>query len=234
MGRRWAWMGMVGVCALFTGCKEREEPVEQAAPVSARAPAPARPGAERAPARTSAEPVMEASVQHSPAPGQTAAPVPMATNGRPGNVAPGTVAPGTAPQAGGSTTQPTELGTPEQAPEGRVMIGLEAVQASEDEAWHQGAAKAARAAGQNESVPLEKVVIATGTVDGRVTRVEGNVVQLRDGEGNLYQLRIDKRSRGVRQGQPVPIKQLEEGTPVRASFDLVGDGSFARDIEVRR
>jgi hypothetical protein len=158
----------------------------------------------------------------------------MATNGRPGNVAPGTVAPGTAPQAGGSTTQPTELGTPEQAPEGRVMIGLEAVQASEDEAWHQGAAKAARAAGQNESVPLEKVVIATGTVDGRVTRVEGNVVQLRDGEGNLYQLRIDKRSRGVRQGQPVPIKQLEEGTPVRASFDLVGDGSFARDIEVRR
>ena len=60
-------------------------------------------------------------------------------------------------------------------------------------------AKAARAAGQNESVPLEKVVIATGTVDGRVTRVEGNMVQLRDGEGNVYQLRIDKRSRGVRQ-----------------------------------
>jgi hypothetical protein len=114
------------------------------------------------------------------------------------------------------------------------MIGLEAVQAREDEAWHQGAARAARAARQNEAVPLEKVVIATGTVDGRVTRVEGSMVQVRDGEGNVYQLRIDKRSRGVRQGQPVPLRQLEEGTPVRASFDLVGDGSFARDIEVRR
>ena len=233
MGRRWAWMGMVGVCALFTGCKE-QVPAEQAAPVSSRAPAPARPGVERPAGRVNAEPPMEASVQHSPAAGQVAAPAPMATNTRPGAVAPGTALQPAAPQAGVSTTQPTELGPPEQAPEGRVMIGLEAVQASDDEAWHQGAAKAARAAGQNESVPLEKVVIATGTVDGRVTRVEGNMVQLRDGEGNVYQLRIDKRSRGVRQGQPVPLKQLEEGTPVRASFDLVGDGSFARDIEVRR
>ncbi len=177
---------------------------------------------------------MEASVQHSPAPGQVAAPVPMATSTGPGTVAPGTAPQPAAPQAGGTAAQPTELGTAQQAQEGRVMIGLEAVQAREDEAWHQGAAKAARAAGQNESVPLEKVVIATGTVDGRVTRVEGNVVQLRDGEGNVYQLRIDKRSRGVREGQPVPLKQLEEGTPVRASFDLMGDGSFARDIEVRR
>jgi hypothetical protein len=158
----------------------------------------------------------------------------MATNTGPGTVAPGTPPQPAATQAQGTVTQRTELGTTQQAPEGRVMIGLEAVQAREDEAWHQGAARAARAARQNESVPLEKVVIATGTVDGRVTRVEGNMVQLRDGEGNLYQLRIDKRSRGVRKGQPVPLKQLEEGTPVRASFDLVGDGSFARDIEVRR
>jgi hypothetical protein len=135
---------------------------------------------------------------------------------------------------GGTGVHATELGTAQQAPEGRVMIGLEAVQARDDEEWHQGAARAARAARQNDSVPLEKVVIATGTVDGRVTRVAGNMVQVRDGEGNVYQLRIDKRSRGVRQGQPVPLKQLEEGTQVRASFDLVGDGSFARDIEIRR
>jgi hypothetical protein len=233
MGRRWAWMGMVGVCALLTGCKERE-PAGQTAPVSARAPAPARPGAEVPPGRVSAAPSMEASVQHSPAPAQAAAPVPMATGNAPGAVASGNPPQPATAQPGGTTTQSTELGAVEQAPEGRVMIGFEAVQARDDEAWHQGAAKAARAAQQNESVPLEKVVIATGTVDGRVTRVEGNMVQLRDGEGNVYQLRIDKRSRGVRQGQPVPLKQLEEGTPVRASFDLVGDDSFARDIEVRR
>ncbi len=120
------------------------------------------------------------------------------------------------------------------APEGRVMIGREAVQASENEAWYEGAAKAARTARQSDSVPLKRVVIATGTVDGRVTRIERGMVHVRDGEGNVYQLRIDKQSRGLRQGQSVPLRQLAEGTPVRASFDLVGGSSFARDIEVRR
>jgi len=233
MGRRWAWMGMVGVCALFTGCKEREA-TERPAPVSAAAPAPAQPGAELSPGMVSSAPPAGVAAQRSTAPGQAVAPAPMATGTGAGTVAPGTPLQPAAAGTQGTGAQVTELGTPQQAPEGRVMIGLEAVQASEDEAWHQGAAKAARAAGQNDSVPLEKVVIATGTVDGRVTRVEGNMVQLRDGEGNVYQLRIDKRSRGVRQGQQVPLKQLEEGTPVRASFDLVGDGSFAREIEVRR
>jgi hypothetical protein len=122
----------------------------------------------------------------------------------------------------------------QQAREGRVMIGLEAVQAREDEAWHQGAAKAARAFKQNESVPLDKVVIATGTVDGRVTRVDRGALHLRDNEGNVYQLRIDKQSRGRRQGHNVPLRQLEEGTQVRASFDLVGGHSIARDVEIRR
>jgi hypothetical protein len=114
------------------------------------------------------------------------------------------------------------------------MIGLEAVQAREDEAWHEGAAKAARAFKQKESVPLDKVVIATGTVDGRVTRVDRGTLQLKDVEGNVYQLRIDNRSRGLRKGQSVPLRQIEEGTSVRASFDLVGGQSIAREIEVRR
>jgi hypothetical protein len=114
------------------------------------------------------------------------------------------------------------------------MIGSEAVQAREDESWYQGAAKAARAALQTDSVPLERVVIATGSVDGRVTRVDRGTLHVRDGEGNEYQLRIDKRSRGLHKGQSVPLRQLEEGTPVRASFDLVGGSSIARDIEVRR
>jgi hypothetical protein len=128
----------------------------------------------------------------------------------------------------------TESSAMQEAPEARVMIGSEAVQARDDEAWHEGAAKAARAFKQNESVPLDKVVIATGTVDGRVTRVDRGTLHLRDTEGNTYQLRIDKKSRGLRQGQNVPLRQIEEGTSVRASFDLVGGHSIARDIEVRR
>ena len=154
------------------------------------------------------------------------------------NSAPQRLAPAPAPAA---ASTPAAAGTPvassgptQQARAGRVMIGLEAVQAREDEAWHEGAAKAARAFKQNESVPLDKVVIATGTVDGRVTRVDRGTLRLKDSEGNVYQLRIDKQSRGVRQGQSVPLRQLEEGTPVRASFDLVGGHSIARDIEVRR
>lgn len=128
----------------------------------------------------------------------------------------------------------TESGAAQEAPEERVMIGLEAVQAREDEAWYEGAAKAARAFKQNESVPLDKVVIATGTVDGRITRVNRGTLHLRDREGNMYRLRIDKQSRGLRQGESVPLRQIEEGTPVRASFDLVGGDSIARDIEIRR
>jgi hypothetical protein len=138
------------------------------------------------------------------------------------------------PAASRGGTTVTESSATQNAPEGRVMIGLEAVQASDDEAWYEGAAKAAKAARQNDSVPLERVVIATGTVDGRVARVERGTVHVRDSEGNVYQLRIDKRTRGLRQGQNVPLRQLEEGTPVRASFDLVGGSSIARDIEVRR
>jgi hypothetical protein len=57
---------------------------------------------------------------------------------------------------------------------------------------------------------------------------------VRDGEGNEYRLRLDHRSRGLHKGQSVPVRQLEEGTPVRASFDLIGGSSFARDIKVRR
>jgi hypothetical protein len=228
MGRHWAWMGVVGVCALLPGCGERGSR-DQAAPVAARAPAPARPGTGSAPERMdSASPGQGTAALPGTAPARTgtsAQPGTVASNAPPQPVAPAPAAPG---------TTVTESGTTQEAPEGRVMIGSEAVQARDDEAWHEGAAKAARAFKQNESVPLDKVVIATGTVDGRVTRVDKGSLHLRDTEGNVYQLRIDKKSRGLRQGQSVPLRQIEEGTSVRASFDLVGGDSIARDIEVRR
>ncbi|WP_244222142.1 hypothetical protein [Corallococcus exercitus] len=124
-----------------------------------------------------------------------------------------------------------------QAPaEGRVMIGAQAVQASDDEAWYEGAAKAAQAAVTENSSnrPLEQVIIASSTVNGRVTRVGKDTLHVRDGEGTVYELQLDQRSRGLRQGQRVPLKELQEGTPVRAQFVLMGGRTVARDVQVRR
>ncbi|WP_375770409.1 hypothetical protein NR798_05805 [Archangium gephyra] len=99
------------------------------------------------------------------------------------------------------------------------------------------AAEAARAGNANISAtaPAEEVTIASGTVDGRVRRVRPGTIEVSDDEGNVYQLRIDGRSRGLRRGRHIPLKDISEGTPVRASFDLVGGGeSLARDILLRR
>ena len=72
-------------------------------------------------------------------------------------------------------------------------------------------------------------------MDGRVKRVRARTIEVADPEGNIYELRIDRRSRGLRQGRNVPLRNISEGTPVRASFDLVGNGaSLARDIVLRR
>ncbi|QRN96198.1 hypothetical protein JRI60_45470 [Archangium violaceum] len=107
----------------------------------------------------------------------------------------------------------------------------------EERAWFRQAAEAARAGntGVSASDPVEEVIIASGTVDGRVRRVRPDTIEVSDNEGNVYELRIDNRSRGLRRGRHIPLKRITEGMPVRASFDLVGGGeSLARDIELRR
>lgn len=103
--------------------------------------------------------------------------------------------------------------------------------------WLSEAAESARAGNTriSASEPVETITIATGTVEGRVKRVRPGTLEVSDEEGNVYELRIDGRSRGLRRGRHVPLQELTEGTPVRASFDLVGDGeSRARDIVLRR
>jgi hypothetical protein len=107
----------------------------------------------------------------------------------------------------------------------------------EDRIWLSESAEAARAGNVNiaPGTATEDITIASGTVDGRVKRVRARTIEVSDGEGNIYELRIDRRSRGLRQGRQVPLRQISEGTPVRASFDLVGGGdSLARDIVLRR
>ncbi|GEN05765.1 hypothetical protein MFU01_08020 [Myxococcus fulvus] len=119
---------------------------------------------------------------------------------------------------------------------GRIMIGTEAVQASEDEDWFKGAARAAQAALPEDTSnrALEDVVIASSAVSGRVKRVGRDTITVRDREGNDYVLTLDERSQGVRQGRRVSLRQLQEGTPVRAGFVLMGGRSVARDVRIRR
>ncbi|WP_205522567.1 hypothetical protein [Myxococcus eversor] len=153
-----------------------------------------------------------------------------------GNAAAGNT--GTSTTASGATASTTATGSAAtQAPgAGRVMIGTEAVQASDDEDWFKGAARAAQAAlpENTSNHSLEDVVIASSAVSGRVTRVGRDTITVRDREGSDYVLTLDNRSQGVRQGRRVSLRQLQEGTPVRARFVLMGGRSVARDVSIRR
>ncbi|RKH29197.1 hypothetical protein D7X75_23280 [Corallococcus sp. CA031C] len=146
----------------------------------------------------------------------------------------GAAAPDANATPGSQAAQANANGQP--AAEGRVMIGAQAVQANDDESWYEGAAKAAQAAVTDNTAdrPLEQVTIATSTVNGRVTRANRDTLHVRDSDGTVYELQLDPRSRGLRQGQRVPLPELREGTPVRASFALIGGRTVARDVQVRR
>ncbi|MFP2929828.1 hypothetical protein ACLESO_32475, partial [Pyxidicoccus sp. 3LG] len=112
----------------------------------------------------------------------------------------------------------------------------EAVQARDDEAWHLGAARAAQEATPDSASAgsLDEVVIASSSVSGRVTRVGKNAITVRDREGGVYELQLDRNSRGLRQGRKVSLRGLEEGTPVRARFVLMGGRTVARDVQIRQ
>lgn len=262
MGGRWMWLGMVGLCSLASGCQEHDTgDTVSAAPATMRSRdsasgglmVPATPAlaqntvdGNRAPSGD-ARPTANAQVPVDtapPPPGARPLPGPRVNEPAQGATAQAPArrnAPANpnAQQANGpQQPQANPDGTPAtQAPaEGRVMIGAQAVQASDDEAWYEGAAKAAQAAVTDTSAnrPLEQVVIASSTVSGRVTRVGRNTLHVRDGEGTVYELQLDQRSRGLRQGQRVPLKEIQEGTPVRAQFVLMGGRTVARDVQLRR
>ncbi|NVJ27799.1 hypothetical protein HUW62_41975 [Myxococcus sp. AM011] len=158
--------------------------------------------------------------------------------GNTGNAARSTGNTGTSTTASGATasTNATGSAAPQAPGAGRVMIGTEAVQASDDEDWFKGAARAAQAAlpENTSNHSLEDVVIASSAVSGRVTRVGRDTITVRDREGSDYVLTLDNRSQGVRQGRRVSLRQLQEGTPVRARFVLMGGRSVARDVSIRR
>ncbi|WP_147444356.1 MULTISPECIES: hypothetical protein [Corallococcus] len=285
MGRRWMWLGMMGLCTVASGCRESDSPDTVGVPATMQVRDTAN-GGLMVPATPALAQGTTEGVQPTPLPGANAQ-VPPNTAPPPGalplrdtrtNAADRTAAqapasgssgtatnapayggsgPAQAPARGGSGTAqapaqggaaaPDANATPgsqaaqanangQPAAEGRVMIGAQAVQANDDESWYEGAAKAAQAAVTDNTAdrPLEQVTIATSTVNGRVTRANRDTLHVRDSDGTVYELQLDPRSRGLRQGQRVPLPELREGTPVRASFALIGGRTVARDVQVRR
>ncbi|QDE66232.1 hypothetical protein BHS09_04040 [Myxococcus xanthus] len=240
MGRGWAWVGMLGLFALTTGCREREPRAAVVTPSGVEADMTARAIArEPAMAVNSAtepaalQPAME--VQERAPRMNTPARAPTALSDT--SVAPLEGAPVRAPAPVAESSAPR---TQQQATASRVMIGSEAVQAREDEDWYLGAARAAQDAtvetgqGGSGNAPLEDVIIASSAVNGRVTQVKQNTITVKDLEGGVYELELDQRSRGLRQGRKVPLRQLREGTPVRAQFVLMGGRAVARDVQIHR
>jgi hypothetical protein len=67
---------------------------------------------------------------------------------------------------------------------------------------------------------------------GVIRRVTPQQVDVLDEDGNVYDLVVDARTRAVRDGQRIPLEQLQEGTPVQASFDQIAGVSHARELEV--
>ncbi|MCP3102151.1 hypothetical protein LZ198_25100 [Myxococcus sp. K15C18031901] len=245
MGRRWAWVGMLGLCAWLSGCKEREARdttvgggrsaaslqvagvVASSGDTGVTTPGGPPRGASgevksQGVAAPSSDPAGSARVTQAPAGGANT----------------GSMAGTGGASTSGTPAMPTPPGAPAQPAGGlgRVMIGTAAVQARDDEAWFEGAAKAAQAARPEVSTSraLENVVIASSAVSGRVTRVGRDTITVRDSEGSDYVLALDDRSQGLRQGRRVSLRGLQEGTPVRAGFVLMGGRSVAREVRIRR
>jgi hypothetical protein len=102
-----------------------------------------------------------------------------------------------------------------------------------DEPAREEAAAAARAA-RGEPETDEPVVIASATFEGQVVEVRQEEIHVRDDEGNIYELQVDARTQATVGERPIEVQQLREGSPVRASFDMLSDrGQFvARELEV--
>jgi hypothetical protein len=82
----------------------------------------------------------------------------------------------------------------------------------------------------------ESVVVASATFDGTVRSVSKNRIRVHDPEsGEVYELVIDKGTRVLDDGKRITPRQLDEGSPVRASFDLLTgseEDGHAREILV--
>ncbi|MBI3182748.1 MAG: hypothetical protein HYZ28_11475 [Myxococcales bacterium] len=67
---------------------------------------------------------------------------------------------------------------------------------------------------------------------GKVQAVLPKEVHVLDDEGNVYELKVDRRTRAFKGKEQLKVEELPEGATVRATFDLVRGVSRARELEV--
>lgn len=75
--------------------------------------------------------------------------------------------------------------------------------------------------------PPEEVTgtaVATAIYSGTVQEVEPRALVLADEEGSLLTLEVDSNTRVLRNGRRIPLGQLQPGTRVRATVDLLTGG----------
>ncbi|PTL76779.1 hypothetical protein [Vitiosangium sp. GDMCC 1.1324] len=86
------------------------------------------------------------------------------------------------------------------------------------------------AAGTSGSANVQtrgSVAVATAVFDGRVVSVTPREIAIEDtSDGSLYRLAVDDRTKAfvAPRLNRIPVEQLPEGTPVRASFEYISGG----------
>ncbi|WP_225412751.1 hypothetical protein [Stigmatella hybrida] len=146
--------------------------------------------------------------------------------------APSTTGTGTGVGApGGASTQGTPGGsaalTPQQAQEeiARLQSEVRRLQAEADRNRDEGT-------GGSGTVG-DDAAVASAIFEGRVKDVSQKVIEVIDFEtGEPYLLRVNDDTRATRGAQRIPLARIQEGSRVRASFDLVSGETVATHIQV--
>lgn len=146
--------------------------------------------------------------------------------------APSTTGTGTGVGApGGASTQGTPGGsaalTPQQAQEeiARLQSEVRRLQAEADRNRDEGT-------GGSGSVG-EDAAVASAVFEGRVKDVSQQAIEVIDFEtGEPYLLRVNDGTLATRGSQRIPLARIQEGSRVRASFDLVSGETVATKIQV--
>ncbi|SEN33997.1 hypothetical protein SAMN05444354_13839 [Stigmatella aurantiaca] len=146
--------------------------------------------------------------------------------------APSTTGTGTGVAApGGASSQGTPGGsaalTPQQAQEeiARLQSEVRRLQAEADRNRDEGT-------GGSGTVG-EDADVASAVFEGRVKEVSQKTIEIIDFEtGEPYLLRVNDDTRATRGAQRIPLARIQEGSRVRASFDLVSGETVATNIHV--
>lgn len=67
---------------------------------------------------------------------------------------------------------------------------------------------------------------------GTVQAVSPERVDVLDGEGNVYELKVDPGTKALKGGRQISIQELPQGAAVRSSFEWVRGQGVARELEL--